>query len=281
MNYRHAFHAGNFADVFKHAALTLILEALAVKDKPFAVIETHAGAGRYDLAGESAQKSAEWRDGIGRLWGERAPPAQLARYLELVRAANPAGAAQPRFYPGSPLIAHELLRADDRLVLCEIVLQEAEALARELGRDPRVMVRVQDGYAALKALLPPPERRGLVLIDPPYEKPQEFGQAIESLRAAHARWPTGIYALWYPQKEREPIGRMERTLIESGIRRVLRAELCVFPPDSAFRLNGSGMIVINPPWKLDESLRAAGDWLLARLRRVEGAVCRVGWLVPE
>ncbi len=280
MNYRHIFHAGNFADVFKHAILTLLLKALHAKDKPFVYLETHAGSGRYDLESEAARKTNEARAGIGRLWPQREKFPELVDYFSAVQALNRGGS--PRFYPGSPQLARTLLRAQDRMLLFELVPEECARLRDEFAHEPQVQIFCQDGYAGLKAQLPPRERRGLVLIDPPYEAGGEFAQAFEALKLAHARWATGIFALWYPVKERAPVARMYRALEASGIRKVLCAELMLYPEDTAFRLNGSGLIVVNPPWKLDENLRD----LLPRLLRVlqDGEhVGRTGisWLVPE
>jgi 23S rRNA (adenine2030-N6)-methyltransferase len=279
VNYRHIYHAGNFADVFKHAVLALIFRALAAKDKPFCYIETHAGAGRYDLQSEAARKSGEWHDGIGRLW-DQAPEAELADYLSVVRAANPDG-GRLRYYPGSPRIAQSLVRPQDRMVLCEVVPEEAQRLAHEFEHDKHVAVRAQDGYAALGSLLPPPERRGLVLIDPPYEAPTELGRASEALAAAYARWPTGVYVLWYPIKERSAAARFEREIAASGMRRILVASLGAYPEDSTFRLNASATLIVNPPWQLDQQLRRLCPLLHAHLGRAEGSGWRVEWLVPE
>ncbi len=263
MNYRHLFHAGNFADVFKHAVLTLLLKSLHAKDTPFRYLETHAGGGRYDLQSEAARKTGEWRDGIARLWDRADTFPELADYLAAVRAANSGNAL--RFYPGSPRIARSLLRSQDRMVLFELVPEEGERLAREFTRDAQVRIQMQDGYAGLKAMLPPPERRGLVLMDPPYEAATEFTEIFKALKTAHARWATGMYALWYPIKERLPVTRLHARLAASGIRKVLCTEFLVYPEDTAFRLNGCGMVLVNPPWKLDDSLRGLLPRLLATL----------------
>lgn len=280
MNYRHIFHAGNFADVFKHAVLTLLLKSLHAKDKPFAYLETHAGSGRYDLESEAARKTGEARTGIGRLWPSREHFPELADYFSAVQALNRTNAL--RFYPGSPQLARTLLRAQDRMALFELVPEECAWLRDEFARDDRVQIFCQDGYAGLKAQLPPRERRGLVLIDPPYEAGGEFTQAFEALKLAHERWATGIFALWYPVKERAPVARLHRALEASGIRKVLCAELMLYPEDTAFRLNGSGMIVVNPPWKLDETLRDLLPRLLRALQDEERpGRAGVSWLVPE
>jgi 23S rRNA (adenine2030-N6)-methyltransferase len=280
LNYRHVYHAGNFADVFKHAVLALLLKALNAKDKPYCYLETHAGAGRYDLESEAAAKTGEWRDGIGRLWPRFPEFPELADFAGAVRALNP-GRPRPRYYPGSPLIAQALLRPGDRLLLCERVAEEARQLFAELRNDARVSVHVQDGYAALTSLLPPAERRGLVLIDPPYESGEEISQAIAALTAAHRRWATGIYALWYPLKERAPVARLHREIAASGIRRVLVAELRVMPDDNPMRLNGCGLLLVNPPWRLDDTLRSLLPRLAAVLCQVAPGGSTVEWLVPE
>lgn len=284
MNYRHIYHAGNFADVFKHAVLALLLKALNAKDKPYCYVETHAGAGRYDLESEAANKTGEWRHGIGRLWPHALDPIgefpELADYLNSVRALNP-GDSQPRYYPGSPRVAQSLLRTGDQLVLCELVEDEAQRLYADLRDDARVTVRHQDGYTALKSVLPPPQRRGLVLIDPPYESDAEFNLVAAALKSAYARWPTGIFALWYPIKERTPVSRLHRELAGSGIRRILAVELGVLPEDYALRLNGCGMLIVNSPWRLDDTLRGLLPRLATLLAQVSPGRSSVEWLVPE
>jgi len=278
MNYRHAFHAGNFADVFKHTVLALLLKSLARKDAPFCYLDTHAGAGRYDLLNEAAQKTGEYRDGIERLWNNP-PLSGLEDYLAAVRAMNPAGTL--RYYPGSPAIARHLLRSQDRMVLVEQHPEEYERLKAEFANDRRATVQRQDGYAALKAFLPPREKRGLVLIDPPYESTDEYAQAVEGLRVAYARWSTGVYAIWYPIKDRAPIQGFHRQLTASGIRKMLVAEFCPYPVDSAFRLNGSGIVIVNPPWQVDEVLDPLLPRLLEKLRRHPSGRAELSWLVPE
>lgn len=298
MNYRHVFHAGNFADVFKHAVLALLLKSLHAKDKPFVYLETHAGSGRYDLESEAARRTGEAREGIGRLWPSRAQFPELADYFSAVQALNRGGAL--RFYPGSPQLAQTLLRAHDRMALFELVPEECARLRDAYAHDARVQVFCQDGYGGLKAQLPPRERRGLVLLDPPYEAASgpslvrgrrlnpiaeaggEFTEAFDALAMAHERWATGIFALWYPVKDRAPVARLHRLLTASGIRKVLCAELMLHPEDTAFRLNGSGMIVVNPPWRLDETLQALLPRLQAVLQEPESrGRTVVSWLVPE
>jgi 23S rRNA (adenine2030-N6)-methyltransferase len=278
VNYRHLFHAGNFADVFKHVALLLLLRALQKKDTPFCYLDTHAGAGRYDFTEPAAQRSPEYRDGIARLW-ERETAGVIGDYVATVRRYNEDG--RLRFYPGSPLLARQWLRPQDRMVLCERHPEEYQRLRAEFAADRRVAVHERDGYEAMKALLPPPERRGLVLIDPPYEQPDEFERIVKALRAAHRRWATGVYAVWYPIKDRAAVERFHARLGASEWRKLLAAELTVFPEDTAFRLNGCGLAIINTPWGLDRALEAAGRELAAGLSRETPARATVTWLIPE
>jgi len=279
MNYRHAFHAGNFADVFKHVALALMLRALHKKDTPICYIDTHAGAGRYDLAAPEAQRSGEYAGGIGRLWGEAEPAAVLGEYLEAVRALNPDG--RLRFYPGSPLIARQLLRAQDRMVLCEKQPEQCAQLKLEFSGAARVAIHERDGYEILKALLPPAERRGVVLIDPPYEQVDEFDRIVSGLAAAAQRWPTGVYVVWYPIKDRAAVARFYAAVRASAWRKVLVAELMMYPEDTAFRLNGCGLLIINPPWGLDESLAAAMTLLRERLGSTASPPGALTWVAQD
>jgi len=279
MNYRHVFHAGNSADVFKHAVLVLLLKALQKKEAPFCYLDTHAGAGRYDLAGASARRTNEAEGGIARLWGTGDLSPALGDYLEAVRTLNPSG--RLRYYPGSPRLARRFLRAQDRMILVERAPEEFVALKKEFAADRQVTVQQQDGYAALKAHLPPKERRGLVLLDPPYEAVDEFAQVSSGLEAAHARWSGGVYAIWYPIKERRETQRFLQALAASGIRKILCAELALYPEDNALRLNGCGMAIVNPPWQLDAALERLLPELLERLRQVAAGRAQVRWLVPE
>jgi 23S rRNA (adenine2030-N6)-methyltransferase len=279
MNYRHLFHAGNFADVFKHVILTLLLKALRSKDKPFFYLDTHAGAGRYDLGSEAARKTGEFVQGIARLCAREPLPQALREYVTAVRALNRGD--DLRFYPGSPRIGRHFLRPQDRMVLCERHPEEYGRLKVEFAGDKQVAVHLQDGYLGLKAFLPPPENRGLVLIDPPYESADEFAGAADALIASWARWRSGTYALWYPIKLRAPVESLHRAMRDSGISKILLAELAVYPEDSAFRLNGCGMLLINPPWRLDEELKILLPQLAGLLRQETDARIRLDWLVPE
>jgi 23S rRNA (adenine2030-N6)-methyltransferase len=279
MNYRHVFHAGNFADVFKHLVLTLTLQALHRKEAAFRYIETHAGAGRYDLESEAAERSGEYRDGIARLWGWRDPPPAVAAYLDAVRAMNPNG--RLRWYPGSPQLARRFLRPQDRMSLCERQPEEAARLARAFAGDRQVTVQQGDGYRMLAGWLPPRERRGVVLIDPPYESPAEFERVQEALAAACRRWATGCYLVWYPIKTRAGIARFHEALRASGLRKILVAECLLYPDDTAFRLNGCGIVAVNPVWQLDEQLREVLPGLAERLRLTPASRAELRWLVPE
>jgi 23S rRNA (adenine2030-N6)-methyltransferase len=256
MNYRHAFHAGNFADVVKHAVLVRILMHLRAKPAAFRVIDTHAGAGLYDLAGPEASRSLEWHAGIHRLFtanvGEPAR-ALLDPYLQVVAAINPSG--RMITYPGSPAIARALLRPRDRLVACELEPDAAAALLRNLADDPRSKALAIDGWTALKAYVPPKERRGLVLIDPPFEDEGDYARLVHGLEAAHRKWPTGTYLLWYPIKGAAASDALARHLRRSRMAKILRAELSVAGSRGCNRLGACGLIVVNPPWTLESDLQ--------------------------
>ncbi|RPH63920.1 MAG: 23S rRNA (adenine(2030)-N(6))-methyltransferase RlmJ, partial [Burkholderiales bacterium] len=278
---RHAFHAGNHADVLKHVVLVQLLRHLALKDTPFQVIDTHAGAGLYSLEGEWAAKRSEFADGIGCLWSRTDAPAPVADYLETVRAANPDGVL--RHYPGSPFIALGCLRARDRLRLFEMHPSEGRILAKniaEAGRDAvrRTMVQPGDGFAGLKALLPPPSRRALVLIDPSYEDKRDYARTIATLRDALVRFATGCYAIWYPQVQRRESLELPRKLERRRDLRWLHAVLTVRAPSSdGLGLHGSGVFVVNPPWTLQAALRDALPWLVEALGQDAGAGWSLQW----
>jgi 23S rRNA (adenine2030-N6)-methyltransferase len=262
MNYRHAFHAGNFADVLKHAALVGLLDALQAKPAAFCYVDTHAARGMYDLRGEQAAKTQEHADGVQRLLGAPDLPPALRRYVDVVRAFQPSSEAALTCYPGSPLIAQRLLREQDRAILCELQEEEAAALRRTLAGDARCAVHERDGYAAMKALLPPAQKRGLVLIDPPFEaQGAEFTLIQDALANAFTRWPNATYAVWYPIKLRETVQPFHRWLQHNaGKSDVLTAELLLHPDNSGLRLNGCGLAIVNPPWQFDRKLQ---EWLPA------------------
>jgi 23S rRNA (adenine2030-N6)-methyltransferase len=278
LNYRHAFHAGNFADVHKHLILLALIERLQRKPTAFFYLDTHAGRGYYDLKSEEARRSNEWREGIGRLRDVAVTSADIKRYLAGIKKVSQQSA---HHYPGSPLLALDALRDIDRAALVEQLHEEARVLEREVRHFRRVTVVEGDGYDSLKTYLPPRERRGLVLIDPPYESDREFKTVQQALQSGLERWPTGMFALWYPLKAGPETLRMQVALKASGLRRLLVLELSVRPADSPLSLNGSGMLIANPPWQFDAEMRTSlGE--LHRLLAPRGAGgVRVEWLVGE
>lgn len=279
MNYRHAYHAGNFADVVKHALLALAIEQLKGKDKPFFVLDTHAGIGLYDLQGEQAGKTGEWEAGIGRVLARDDAPADLAPYLDVVRAMNPDGAL--RWYPGSPLLTRRLMRDGDRLVGCDLHPEDAALLAEAFGRDRRVHVEHGDGYAALKAQVPPPERRGLVLIDPPFERRDEFEQMAKALHQGLRRWAAGTWASWYPIKDPVEHGRFLAGLAETVTAKTWAVDFYIREPREPGRLNGCGMVFVNPPYRVLQAAETVLPWLAEVLAQGPGARVAAEWLVGE
>jgi 23S rRNA (adenine2030-N6)-methyltransferase len=280
MNYRHAFHAGGFADVHKHGVLARVLLHLRQKPAAFRIIDTHAGAGRYDLCGPEPSRSGEWHDGIERVWAARrqAPLDELlAPYLDAVVALNPNG--ELRNYPGSPLIATTLMRPQDRLIACELEPGAAALLAVALQDDHRAKALAIDGWMAAGAYVPPRERRGLVLIDPPFEDAADFEYLSNVLAAAHRKWPTGTYLLWYPIKDRGAPDALARQLKKLTVPNMLRCELTIGAPRTEGGLVGSGLIVVNPPFTLERDLRVLIPALGAALS--PEATGRTDWLVPE
>jgi 23S rRNA (adenine2030-N6)-methyltransferase len=280
MNYRHIFHAGNFADVFKHAILTRILVHLRDKPAPFRVIDLHAGAGLYDLTSNEAERTGEWRDGIGRPFAAELRPeaaALLAPYLAAVRAFNPDGVL--RHYPGSPLIVAEFLRANDRLIACELEQAAAAALGRRLHGIRQAKAVAIDGWIALNAYIPPSERRGLVVLDPSYEAPDEFPRLAAALVSAWRKWRTGIYMAWYPIKSRNGPDALARTVARAGIEKALRLEITIGAPAVDGLLAGCGLVVINPPWRLAEE----AELVICALMELFGGAGRhrVDWIGPE
>ena len=281
MNYRHAFHAGNFADVVKHAVLARIVVHLREKESAFRIIDTHAGSGLVRLGGPEASRTGEWRQGIGRLLAATLDPeirVLLAPYLDALAAYNVEGRMVA--YPGSPLLALSWLRPQDRLIACELAPAAAAALGRALGKDRRAKVITIDGWTALTAYVPPKERRGLVLIDPPFEAPGELDRLAEHLVRAHRKWSTGIYLLWYPIKARAETDRFGRRVAELGVPKILRAEVMI-AAQHAKSLIGSGLLLVNPPWKLETELKTLLPALAEVLRREPQGTARVDWLARE
>lgn len=271
LSYRHAYHAGNHADVLKHMLLVQLVRYLGQKDKPFWVIDTHAGAGLYPLDSGHAMKLAEYKTGISQLWARKGLPAPLAEYVDLVRELNPDG--KLRVYPGSPWLALHAMRAQDQLRLFELHSSDSKLLQenfKDAGR--RVIISASDGFADLKALLPTPSRRGLVLIDPAYELREDYRHVFQALRDSLARFPTGMYALWYPQ-----LAKMESKELPDKLKRMagknwLHVALTVHTPSAdGIGMHGSGMFIINPPWTLHKMLQEVMPYLVTTLGQDEGA----------
>ena len=274
-SYRHAFHAGNHADVLKHAVLAHVLDYLNRKDTPYWVIDTHAGAGLYRLDSDWANKNAEYADGVARLWGRDDLPPLFARYMELIRQQNIDG--HLRNYPGSPWLTLEALRESDRLRLFEMHPSEAEILVRNLEHMGRVALRQTtiydtDGFEGVKALLPPPPRRGLVLIDPSYEDKQDYRRALTTVKEGVKRFATGTYAVWYPQVQRRESNELPRQLERLEVKSWLHVALTVRKPATdGFGLHGSGMFLVNPPWTLHAALKESMPWLTKLLAQDDRA----------
>lgn len=276
MNYRHLYHAGCVADVMKHYVLTLLLQKLAEKETPFAVLDTHAGRGIYNLATSAAQKTREYAKGVGRLMQVKNPAPPFAPYLALIRQLNQEQGQGPHdftYYPGSPYIARQYLRPQDRLLLSEWQTQECEALKEYFHRDRQVVVHHQDAYVALKALLPFPERRGLILIDPPFEEKDEFVQLTAALKTAYQKFATGMYAVWYPIKADSYLDIFYKKMHALGIEKMQVVEFLLQPRETKVQLNGCGMLFINPPWQLAQTLPKQLELLLDYLgKREQGKV---------
>jgi 23S rRNA (adenine2030-N6)-methyltransferase len=278
LSYQHEYHAGNHADVLKHAVLALTLRGLQRKDKPLRVIDGWAGAGQFDLGSREARKNAEHEAGIGRVMSAATPPPGLDPYLAVVRASNPG--SRLRRYPGSPKLVRELLRPADQLVLMDLHPRALGALRRNFARDSQVHIHERNAFEGIPALVPPPERRGLVLIDPSYEVKEDFRNVVSLLQAAHGRWPGGCYLIWYPLIQDRAAARFPAAIAGCGIRRIFRAELRI--EGELFEgMRGSGMLIVNPPYGLDAQLRTLLPWLWQTLA-VAGRGGRIAqWLVPE
>lgn len=281
MNYRHGYHAGNFCDVFKHLVLMLLIEHFKLKEKGFSVLDAHAGDGTYSLRGELAARTGEAEQGILRALAFPKPSPQLAAFLELVRRLGlPDHEGKLTSYPGSPRLARALLRPQDKLLLSDIHPDAISSLKRLFRNDRQVHVQPIDAAVALKSQLPPENRRAIVLLDPPYEEPDEFRRLLESLKEAHKRFPTGTYAIWYPIKSPAPVRHFHRTLAATGIRRILSTEIHLAPLDNR-QLNGTGMSIVNPPWQLDTQLEQLLPELLTALGADREGASSVEWTVPE
>ncbi len=278
LSYRHYFHAGNHADVLKHTVQSLIIESLKNKEKSFLYLDTHAGAGCYQLS-EQAAHQGEYLTGIAQIWQRNDVPAQIAPYLSAVRALNRDG--HLCCYPGSPLIARHLLRRQDKMSLTELHPRDYSLLRDEFLNDGRVSVQQEEGYQQLKSQLPPLVRRGFILIDPSYEIKTDWQQVVPSLVQGYQRFATGIYALWYPVVLRQKIKHLLKDLEATGIRRILQIELALRPDSDRRGMTASGMIVINPPWKLEQQMRHLLPWLHKVLVPTGHGHTLLRWLVPE
>ena len=274
LSYRHGFHAGNWADPHKHAALALLLSHLRAKDKPFCVIDAYAGDGIYDLTGGEALKTGEFRDGIGKIWRRTDAPAGVDWYLDQVRAASPGGMLAT--YPGSPALIRAALRPDDRLVLGELHPAAHAALRRWAGSDRRIAVHRRDALEMTHALVPPPERRGLVFLDPPYEVKTEYEQVPAAIARALGKWPDGIFAVWYPVLAEGREVALLDGLAALPAKAVLQSELAPTRPPT--RMRAAGMVVVNPPWQFETALKTAAEWLADALFGAEGCCHRMKWL---
>lgn len=279
LSYRHQFHAGNISDVFKHALLSRLLIALARKDKPFFVLDTHAGLGLYDLEHPWSQKTAEWRHGIGRVWARADAPEALQPYLEAVRADNAEG--HLRHYPGSPRIARRLMRPADRLALCELNKDDCATLTAVFAGARHTAIHNQDGFTAIRAFLPPQEKRGLTFIDASFDQADEFGRIVRAVKEAHTRFATGMIAVWYPLMAPAAMQAFARSLQAARLPKTLQLELTVHPEDWTEHIRGSGMIVVNPPFGLDREAPPLLDWLWRALSPEKQGGTRCEWLVPE
>ena len=282
MNYRHIYHAGNFADCLKHIILARILFYLQKKDKAYCTLDTHAGIGLYDLSSIEAQKTGEWQEGIARLLASEVPmPDRIKEictpFLDNLAALNPDG--EMTLYPGSPKLAQMMAREQDRGFFIEKHPEDVEILKENCGKDRRFHIRADDGWAALRANLPPQERRGLVLIDPPFEEPDEYVRMAGQFLKGYKRWPSGIFCLWYPIKARRDVDRAAEIIAEAGIDNSLRAELIIHKLDTAKRLNGSGLFIINPPYTLYGELMILLPFLAQRLGQ-SAQRWNLDWICP-
>jgi 23S rRNA (adenine2030-N6)-methyltransferase len=277
LSYRHSFHAGNHADVLKHSVQSLILQSLKVKDKAFVYIDTHAGAGCYDLHSKEMDKTGEYLEGIKRLWEGDVPTAMQA-YLDVLRALNADGELVQ--YPGSPLLAKQLCRPQDRLLLSELHPADFVLLQEQFAKDRRTQVHRVDGFALLKGALPPLERRGMVLIDPPYELDYEYADVVKAVVDGIKRWATGTFAIWYPLVHSDDVDFLQRKLSSAGLPGTLQIELNVLPANNRFGMTGSGMIVVNPPWTLEQQMNELLPWLVDKLGQSPEANFKLRWLSP-
>ncbi|MCK3658132.1 rRNA methyltransferase [Pasteurellaceae bacterium Pebbles2] len=280
LSYRHSFHAGNHADVLKHIVQMLIIENLTQKEKGFYYLDTHSGVGRYRLFSDEAEKTAEYKEGIARLWEQTDLPAEVQRYINLIKKVN-YGGKELRYYAGSPLIAALMLREQDRALLTELHPADFPLLRNNFKEYQNINTKRDNGFQQIKATLPPKERRGLVLIDPPYELKEDYDLVVQAIAEGYKRFATGIYAIWYPVVLRQQIKRMVRNLQDTNIRKILQIELAVRPDSDQRGMTASGMIVINPPWQLESQMKSVLPYLVKTLVPEGTGSWSVNWITPE
>ncbi len=280
LSYRHSFHAGNHADVLKHIVLMLTIESLQQKEKGFYYLDTHAGVGLYRLMSAEAQKNAEFDTGIGKLWDRQDLPKDVQKYVDMIKKINH-NKPQLREYAGSPLIAAEMLRAQDRALLTELHPSDYPLLRQNFRHYKNVTTKRDNGFQQVKATLPPKERRGLVLIDPPYELKEDYQLVVKAIEEGYKRFATGVYAIWYPVVRRSYIKHMVKALEETGIRKILQIELAVRPDTDQRGMTASGMIVINPPWQLEKQMKDILPYLNKTLTPEGTGSWKVSWITPE
>lgn len=279
MNYRHAFHAGNHADVFKHIVLTRLVALMSRKEQPFAYIDTHAGLGLYDLRGDQATRTGEWLEGIARLWQATDRPALTDDYVKVINRLNAEG--ELRYYPGSPELARRLMRQQDRVLLNEKHPDDGQLLKDNMKKDPRVAVHLGEGWHVPRALLPVAEKRAVMLIDPPFEQLDELQRCAKAMKETIGRMRQTVAAIWYPIKDdSRALKRFYQELTSSGAPKLLRVELLVHPLDTPQSLNGSGLVISNPPWGLEEELNTLMPWLASLLGQSQGG-WKMDWLIAE
>jgi len=280
LSYRHSFHAGNHADVLKHIVLMLILENLKLKEKGFFYLDTHSGVGRYRLSSNESEKTGEYKEGIGRLWDQTDLPEDIARYVKMIKKLN-YGGKELRYYTGSPLIAAEFLRPQDRALLTELHPSDYPILRNNFSDYKNVTVKCDNGFQQVKATLPPKERRGLVLIDPPYELKEDYDLVVKAIEEGYKRFATGTYAIWYPVVLRQQTKRIFKGLEATGIRKILKIELSVRPDSDQRGMTASGMVVINPPWTLETQMKEILPYLTKTLVPEGIGGWTVDWITPE
>ncbi|MFZ7198318.1 23S rRNA (adenine(2030)-N(6))-methyltransferase RlmJ [Avibacterium avium] len=282
LSYRHSFHAGNFADVLKHIVQMLIIESLQQKDKGFYYLDTHAGVGHYRLFGNESEKTGEYKEGIGRLWDQDQAemPEEVARYVALIKKLNYGGKSL-RYYAGSPLTAAHLLRPQDRALLTELHPADFPLLRNNFKEFDNVTTKRDNGFQQIKATLPPKERRGLILIDPPYELKEDYDLVVKAIEEGVKRFATGIYAIWYPVVLRQQTKRIVKGLENTGIRKILQIEMAVRPDSDQRGMTASGMIVVNPPWQLEAQMKKILPYLTKTLVPEGTGSWKVEWITPE